>query len=99
MQLFFMAYSIFPIALYSTVIVLNVVILIIGFVNLTAALTLFVFLRRIGKFENLKMYPLSILQLHYKEFSLEFNKDIKEIIGDTEKRWNNNMYTEDEKHH
>ena len=90
MQGIFLIYSIIPIGIYSTIINLNIVLLIIGIFNIIFSLTLFIFVRRVGKSENIKMYPLSVLKLHYKEFSMEFNSEIKEIIGDTERKWNNN---------
>jgi hypothetical protein len=95
MQSFYAIYSIIPIALFSITIILNVFLIILGFVNLLVNVILFVFVRKIGQYERDKMLPLSILILHSKEYTEDYNKKLKEIIGDNERQCGgneNNLY-------
>ena len=77
-------------ALYATTIILNVLLIIYAILNLLFAGTLFYFVRKIGKYEREKMLPMSILNLHAREFTEDYNKKLKEIIGDNERNFNNN---------
>lgn len=84
MNLFYFLYSIFPIAIYGTTIDLNIYLIILGFFSLLLSLVLFVFLRKIVRVEREKMLPLSVLQLHAKEYTQDYNNKLKEIIGEQE---------------
>lgn len=81
MQIFLMIYSIFPIALYGAIVFLNIFLIVFALANLGLALGLFVFLRKVGIFEREKMLPLAFLKLHAKEYTEEYNKKLKEVIG------------------
>ena len=64
--------------------------IIIGIVNFFISATLFIYLRRVGKFEREKMLGLSVLILHSKEYTEDYNKKIREIMGDQDNNENNN---------
>ena len=81
MHSFFLIYSITPIAIYSTTIGLNILLIILGIVTFGLNLTLFVFLRRIVRSEREKMLPIKILNLHAKEYTEDYNKNLRDIIG------------------
>lgn len=81
--------------MYATTITLNVALLIIGLINFCISVVLFYLVRKIGKYERDKMLPLSVLNLHAKEYSEDYKKMLKEIIGNNEREVNahqNNMY-------
>jgi hypothetical protein len=82
MHIFFAIFAIFPIALYKMTVVLNVFFLIMAIICLVVNIVLFVFVKKIGKYEREKMLPLSVLVLHAKEYTEDYNKKLKEIIGD-----------------
>lgn len=63
---------------------LNIYLIVIGLVSLVLNITLFIFLRKIVKVEREKMFPFSILKLHAKEYTQEYNNKVKELIGDQE---------------
>ncbi len=84
MNLFYFLYSIFPIAIYGATIDLNIYLIVLGFFSLVISLILFVFLRKIVRVEREKMLPLSVLQLHAKEYTQDYNTKLKEIIGEQE---------------
>lgn len=67
-------------------VVLNVFFIILGIICLVVNIVLFVFVKKIGKYERDKMLPLSILILHAKEYTEDYNKKLKEIIGENENR-------------
>lgn len=75
--------------MYRTAIVLNIFLIIIGITNFVMNLILAYFVRQIGKFEREKMLTLSVLFLHAKEYTQEFNSKVKELIGDQDKDMRN----------
>ena len=91
----FFIYSICPVAIYGATIVLNILLIVLGFVILLVNIVLFMYIRKIVKCERDKMLGLNVLFLHSKEYTTEYHSNLKEIIGNQEMQFrnpNNNEY-------
>lgn len=71
--------------MYRTTVILNIFLIIIGTINLGLNLIFAFFVRQIGIFEREKMLTLSVLFLHAKEYTEEFNSKVKELIGENDR--------------
>lgn len=87
-QIILFAYSIFPIAKYQVIIVLNVILLILAFANLFFCIFFFMLLRRIFRKESRYMLPLNLLYYHKQEYLNDYINKIYETRAEMKKKNN-----------